>query len=555
MDAYRNVVVTVDGGGVSVPGASLRALAATLPGPPGSYQRADLVLGGDLYPRLVSAAPALPDLIEVSTDHPPASPSGWARALRRLLGLIMGLPAVRFDWCEAAPAVHTPPAYRDLVQGALLWSAWPVLLTLVHTVVLPVARTNGLLLDVLLIGLLALLARSQWRFTCRVTAAGYAWLGLCLGLVVGLWIAPQWTALATTLSIRVYGLAQLVAAVVLLALTVEIVTRIFHGRISCRCGLAGLSVAALPLLLLSLVGAGLWALGLNALLAVGSPPALEAFRAWQQTYAATLGYHLASVEWAGAALTTLVAALVLGGGWHGALAQRGETTRRWFAVVWVVLPVGAVLLSLYMLLTAPYLGAPLAKLAQRWGAAADVTTIYTWSALRLLPWLLLLATPNGRLLGVFSEVGFYLMPDHGPGLSSRQATCARLGQLLRFLDRGRYDRIHVLARRQGAIIALDVLRTTDASQPLTLTTFDSPAGPLYGDLLDWPPADVGSAEWRNLFRQDDPLGGPVGAAGVDLPLGPDDRVGVWSDAGLAERVIEVMRAPLPAPPGSVSIVR
>ena len=29
----------------------------------------------------------------------------------------------------------------------------------------------------------------------------------------------------------------------------------------------------------------------------------------------------------------------------------------------------------------------------RWGAAADVTTIYTWSALRLLPWVLLLATP------------------------------------------------------------------------------------------------------------------------------------------------------------------
>jgi hypothetical protein len=90
---------------------------------------------------------------------------------------------------------------------------------------------------------------------------------------------------------------------------------------------------------------------------------------------------------------------------------------------------------------------------------------------------------------------------------------------------------------------------------LTLTTFDSPAGPLYGDLLDWPPADVGSAEWRNLFRQDDPLGGPVGAAAVDQPLGPDDRGDVWSDAGLAERVIEVMRAPLPAPPDRVSTGR
>lgn len=549
MAAHRNVVVTVYGEGGRAPEDRLRVFAATLPGPPGSYQRADLVLGTDLYPRLLSSSPALPDLVAVGGGEVRCSAGGWARALRRLLGLVMGLPRVRLDGGEAGPVGHTHQAYRDVVETTLLWSVWPVLLTLVLSVVLPGARTNGLLLEVLLLGLLALLARSQWRPGQRVTAAGYVWLGLCLALAVGLWIAPQWTALATRLSSRVYGLAQLVAATVLLAMAVEVVTGIVRGRVPRRGGLARLSLAALPLLLLSLLNACVWAVSLNLLVAVGSPPVLEAFKSWQQTFTQALGYHLASVEWAAAGITTAVAVLAACGHGHGVLTGRGETTRRWLSVILVALPAGVVLLALYMLLTSPYLGAPLAKLAQHWGAAADVTTIYTWSALRLLPWLVLVATPVGLWLGALSEAGFYLMPPDGSGLSSRQAGGERLSHVLRFLDRGDYDRIHVIAHRQGSVVALEVLQSTELSLPLALTTLDCPAGTLYGDLLDGPGASAGSAEWRNLFHREDVLGGPVGSAAVDLPLPGDDGSGRQVDAALTARVLQVMQAPLPAPPG------
>ena len=549
MAAPRNVVVTVYGEGGPAAEDRLRALAATLPGPPGSYRRADLVLGTDLHPRLLSSSAALPDLVAVGGGQVRRAAAAWARALPRLLGLIMGLPRVRLDAGGAVFAGHTHQAYRDVVETTLLWSVWPVLLTLVQTVVLPVARTNGLLLEVLLLGLLALLARSQWRPGYRVTAAGYVWLGLCLALAVGLWIAPQWTALATRLSSRVYGLAQLVAATVLLAMAAEVATAIARGRVSRRCGLAGLCLAVLPLLLLSLLAACVWALALNALLAVGSPPALEAFKGWQQTFTQALGYHLASAEWAAAWITTAVAVLAACGHGHGVLTGRGESTRRWLSAILVALPAGVVFLALYMLLTSPYLGAPLGKLAQRWGAGADVTTIYTWSAFRLLPWLVLVATPVGLWLAALSEAGFYLMPPDGSGLSSRRVDGQRLGHVLRFLDRGDYDRVHVIAYRQGSLVALEALQNAELSLPLALTTVACPASTLYGDLLDRPGASPGSADWRNLFRQEDVLGGPVGNAAVDLPLSADDGGEPGVDAALTARVLQVMQAPLPVPPG------
>lgn len=541
MAAYRNVVVAVHAGGTPGPGLALRALAATLPGAPGSYQRADLVLGNEVYPRLLSTDPALPELIEVDGSAGGAARRSRAWILRRLLGLIMGLPTVRFDWCQAAPALQTRQAYREVVQGALLWSAWPVLLTMVHSVVLPAARPSALLLDVVLVVLLAVLARSQWRPACRVTVAGYVWLGLCLGLLGVLWRAPQWSAQATEISIRVFGLVQLVAAAALLALTVEVVSRIGRGRVSRGAGLAGLALTALPLLLAALLAACLWAVLLNLLLVAGSQPVRDAFNGWQQTYGKTLGYHLASVEWAGAAFTALLGVMALAAGSHAALTRRGEMARRWFVAILVLLPLGAALLALYMILTSPYVGAPLAARAQHWGGAADLTTVYTWSALRLLPWLLVLATPVRRGLALLGETGFYLMPPDEAGASSRQTCRDRLDRVLRYLDQPGNVCGHVIAAGHGALVALDVLRDADLARPPQLTTCGSPAGALYHDLLDWPAA-AGSARWRHLFRQDDPLGGPVGAEKVDTPLPPAAAAAGWSDPALAERVLQVMRS-------------
>jgi hypothetical protein len=550
MDAHRNVVVTVHGVGDPAPGGTLRALAAGLPGPPGSYQRADLILGRELYPRLVSSAPALPDLIEVNWADLQRPPRSWSGALRHVLGLAMGLATVRFDWCDEAPAVRTQQACQDVVQGAVLWSLWPVLLTLVHTAVAPAGLAKAWALEALLVLLLVPLAHSQWRSTARVTVAGYVWLGLCLGLLGVLWFVPTWAAMVTRLSIRVYGLAQLVAVTALLAMGVEVVSRGARGLIPWRRGLVGFTLAVVPLVLLSLFGACVWALVLNGILAVGGQPVENALKGWQQLFTGTLGYHLASVEWAAAWGTGCVAVLALCAAAHSAWRCRGDVTRRWFGAIVVVVPLGFVLVALIMLLSSPYLGAPLARAVQRCGAGADVATIYTWSAFRLLPWLVLLATPAWQVLDVLGDVGYYLMPPGEQGISSRVACRERLSQLLLFLDRGRCDRIHVVAHSQGAIIALDVLQSTSLHHPLALTTAGSPAGTLYRDLLDWPLEVPGNtpADWCNLFRQGDPIGGPVDSTGVDdVELPGCHHTDYWPEPLLTERVVQVLQAPLPAP--------
>ena len=545
MDAYRQVVVTVTGVGESAPGETLRCLAAALPGPPGSYQRADLVLGGEIYPRLVNSAPALPDLIEVDGAGITPPPRSWAGAGPALLGLLLGLPALRFEWCAAAPSVRVCQAFREVAAVSFLWAIWLVLLTLVHTVVAPVARTHALLLDVALLALLAGLARSQWHPARRVTLAGYVWLGLGSALCLSLWLLPRWVVAATGLSIRVYGLTQLLALGVVLLLAAEIGLRVWRGQVPGRQGLTALAAASVPLGLAATFNACVYALVLNATLALGSPPVLEGLKTWQQTYLKTLGYHLATAEWVVGLTGALVALLILAGAWPAVTSGRGETSRRWLNAAQVTMVVLLVVGGIVVLLTSPYLGAPLARPLQRLGAGRDPLTLYTWSAvLRLLPWAVLLATPAGIVLDGLCGIGFYIMPAGAGAPSSRQASQERLARLLEFLDRGRCDRVHVMAHQQGAMVALDVLSAVTVRHPLTLTTLGSPAGTLYQEWLGWPVRDA--PEWCNLYRADDPLAGPVGVEGVDAPLPGGGTGSYWSEAFLAERILQVMRQPLEA---------
>jgi len=548
MDAYRHVVVTVPGVGEAQPGDSLRALAATLPGPPGSYHRSDLVLGHDLYPRLVNSAPALPDLIEVDWSDLRRAPGSWLALLHQVCRLVTGLPLVQFEWCDAAPSVRVQPAYRDVVACTCLWTLWPVLLTLVHAVAVPLGRGQAALLESVVLTALVLLARSQWRRDNRATPAGYAWLAIGLALTGVLWLAPRWTGLATTLSIRVYGLGWLVGALVFVAMAVEVTLRALRDQVSWRRGLAGLTLAALPLALTSALTACLWSLVLNVCLACGSAPVLDALKGWQQTFAAGLGFHLASAEWAMACATAIAGALGLGAALHVAVTRRGAVARGWVAVGLVVVPLLFVLVALCLLLTSRYLHAPLAAKVSSIGAGAGPTAIYTWSLFRLLPLILLLVTPARRLPEVLADACFYVMSPEAGGPSTRRAGQERLAQLLEFLDRGRYDRIHVVAHGQGSAIALDVLQSTTPRHPLVLTTLGSPAGTLYRDLLDWPldPAALAATEWCNLYHVDDPLGGPIGVEDIDAPLAPGGHTGYWLETPLADRIVAVMRTPLPA---------
>jgi hypothetical protein len=401
-----------------------------------------------------------------------------------------------------------------------------------------------MVLDLLVLGLLGWLVRVQRAVSGRTAVAGCVWLGLCLVLCCGLWGWPRWTASATIWSIRAYGLGQLLGALALLGVAAEIGIRVARRRLSWRQGLAAFAVSLLPFGLVSLLSACLWAAVLNASLALGTGPVLDALRNWQQTFAGALGYHLAAVEWGGAAVTVLVVLLGAAGGLHARWVPDGRSARRWLLAALVAMALGTLAVALAALLTSPYLRAPLANSLRPIGAGADVATIYTWSAFRALPWALLLLTPLGGLLAALADIGLQLAPPDGAGPSTRRENAERLARLLAFLDQGRYGHIHLLAHGQGSLVALQALQGAEWRHRVVLTTLGSPAGPLYRDLLGWPtPTAPAGVEWRNLYRRGDPLGGPVGDETVDAPLEGGGHGGYWAEPQVVARVVAAMQPP------------
>jgi hypothetical protein len=400
-----------------------------------------------------------------------------------------------------------------------------------------------MLLDAAVLGLLAWLVRSYGCSSGHSPVAGRVWFGLCLLLCAGLWWWPQYRVQATAVSIRVYGLGQLLGAVVLLVMGIEVGLRTACRKVAWRQGLTAFALAALPFALASLLVAGLWAVVLNLTLALGGGPVLEALKNWQQGFAAALGYRLAVAEWGAAVSTVLVAVLAAAGGLHCARAQRGELARRWLLVISAVIALGAFAVALGTLLTSPYLRAPLANALRRIGPNSDVATVFTWSALRLVPWILLLLTPLRGVLAVLAELGLQLLPLDEARPSTRDAEGDRLTRLLRFLDRGCYDRIHVLAHGQAAVVAMQAVRGADWHHPLVLTALGSPAGPLYRDLLGLPlAAQFADVEWYNLYRRGDPIGGPLGDEAVDVPLdGGGGHQGYWSEPQVAAWLVQALQ--------------
>jgi len=328
-------------------------------------------------------------------------------------------------------------------------------------------------------------------------------------------------------------------------MAVETGLRLARRTVPWRQGLVGYALAVLPFGLASLLTACLLALVLNAGLAFGNGPVLEALKAWQQTFAQTLGYHLAAAEWGAAGVTVLVAVLAVAGGLHSRRAQCGKTARGWLLVGLAGVALGGVLVALCTLLSSRYLRAPLGSALRRVGPNSDVATIYTWSALRLVPWALLLLTPFRGPWRALAAACADLLPAGEAGVEARSTEGERLCRLLAFLDRGRHDRIHLLACGQGAATAIAALQGTERHHPVTLTTLGSPDVALYLRLLDRPvavvPADVG---WRNLYRRGDPVGGPVGDPSIDVPLDGVGHSGYWAEPAVADRIVQAMQAPV-----------
>lgn len=161
------------------------------------------------------------------------------------------------------------------------------------------------------------------------------------------------------------------------------------------------------------------------------------------------------------------------------------------------------------------------------------------------------STTVRRGVGVLWDVGTFwprwFHPFAPPTYSDRAVT----GLVTRIEQDG--GPLLVAAHSQGSIIAGTALLDADVSPRVALLTFGSPWRHLYGEFFPgyFGPAatealaDRLPARWRNLFRDTDPIGGPVERAAVDAAVIPDvhDRVhsGYWLEDAYRDAVRRLAR--------------
>ena len=169
-----------------------------------------------------------------------------------------------------------------------------------------------------------------------------------------------------------------------------------------------------------------------------------------------------------------------------------------------------------------------------------------------------------RWLGVLWDVGTFwprsFHPFAPPCYTERAVP--DLQRRIRWLNDSGH-RVVVVAHSQGSVLAALALAQQPDGQP-ALVTFGSPLMKLYGWAF---PAYVHDGvldrlrQWRNFSYPTDYIGGPVGRAGVDVPLPDPDtawytagepmprmrrHTGYWSDEAMWQQIDRLATAPTPA---------
>jgi hypothetical protein len=321
--------------------------------------------------------------------------------------------------------------------------------------------------------------------------------------------------------VRIYGLVQIFAGALIFLTTIEVITLVARRNLSFPAALARLAFSYLPLVLLSALGSVIWAVILNIVSRLSKP-----YIAWQEVFVANLGYDLKLVEWAMAAATAGLGVFAIGAliSYHFAAPDhQGVTAHRSIYLALIVMPLMLAVPGAAIVATSPYFGG-----LRPIGSGQDVWEVYTWSAMRIVPWLLAAVTPITTLLDVLSDVVFYIT-DRKLRFSSFES-CNRRFALLFEYAQSRYRWIHVVAHSQGSVIAHTTLKNSVVTVPTALTTIGSPLATLYRKYLGW---DVTRREnWLNLYRSGDYIGGPVNLGGIDHDIGPGGHTDYWSDARL-----------------------
>lgn len=381
--------------------------------------------------------------------------------------------------------------------------------------------------------------------------AGWVWAAVTALVTVGIWLGFWDDRTAVRLSAYLMVVCQTVTGALLFISLVALAAR---KRYSVDERIATAALLYMPFFLLSAVGALLWAAGFAFVTAVLG--AQERFARWQELYAESLkdiGYDLALAEVTFASLVALVAfgLLAVAADYSRRVGRSGHRGEKGAGQVardgaTYVLAAGAVMFAVVSL---RYGLSALIAGTDSWLATSlgnpSVLSIYTFSVLRVVPYIPLMFGPLATVTGIVVDVLFYV---------ARTASLPTATELrLRFRTAlehavGQGD-VVVVAHSQGSVIACDVIgqEGDDVRKKIVaLVTAGSPLSSLYerflASSLESRADQLGGPfrppeRWINFTRDGDYIGASQGARIVDeQQLRSGGHTGYWSEQDLWRHV-------------------
>jgi hypothetical protein len=207
-EAKRGAIIAIHGVGTPEPGEIITELSTLFPDT--AYVRNDIVVSGTSFARLEAQNELRPDLLEMNWSDIKRPPRSVLGVIEWTIALSLALARSNLSWSHIR--LRTGQMHAFFSETVLLWITYPVLLGFMHSNLSSYALAVG---DAAILLMAALTYWMVRRMTRMSAISGICALALMPLLALILWRWPRWYSVIEPVAIRAYGLAQVVAAVLI----------------------------------------------------------------------------------------------------------------------------------------------------------------------------------------------------------------------------------------------------------------------------------------------------------------------------------------------------
>ena len=393
-----------------------------------------------------------------------------------------------------------------------------------------------------------------WSKTLKVATLFWGIALCCLSCILFLLellgVAEVWIGIVVRVAALFYGASHFaICLLVTLIVASSFLNRFLKPKHeSSSLNLTFLATRYVPLLIIAMLGAIVWATALNTLNMFGFLDG-DSFAAFQQEFLTGVRYDVAIVEWILALVFALLGIIPLLAFIIYLIKGSGKIVHHtvglilWVSPILLAIPALA-LIATYVVGFADGTQVGPSLIQHFYGESKELFYIYTWSAVRIVPWFALAVLPTAVVLNFIGDVALYILPIESE-VSTRKKCRERFGLLFERLCKDKSEGLCIAGHSQGSVIAYDYLLNKHELgefdlEKINLITLGSPIGTLYHKYLGWPLESPGCA-WSNRYRTGDYIGGSIGkeiAKLHDCDIGEGGHTFYWVEEVVAQLILD-----------------